>query len=258
MAELDQILLTASKVASSLTNYTAFAIKPKAQAVGISRFDAVYMDEKSFILVMIAPGNRVKTKHIRLGEDVKVSVSPSVTDRLAEVLGEHLQDLSANEITLPIMMAMESAMGEYAPLIAPVVKMVYEAMSELDGGEMRVSGVDRLLQYPEFNHPERMKEWLGAFETPEAFLDMVATGEGDDISVVIGSESQVKVMEHSALVYKPITRDGKTVGAIGVVGPARMDYAKVLATLEGISGNIASLLNPHAKSLPDRKKDEHE
>ena len=96
MAELDQILLTASKVASSLTNYTAFAIKPKAQAVGISRFDAVYMDEKSFILVMIAPGNRVKTKHVRLGDDIKISLSQMITDRLAEVLCEQLAVLIDN------------------------------------------------------------------------------------------------------------------------------------------------------------------
>lgn len=258
MAELDQILLTASKVASNLTNYTAFAIKPKSQTAGISRFDAVYMDEKSFILVMIATGNRVKTKHVKLGDEVKILLTPALTDRLAEVLCEHLSNLSANEITLPIMMAMESDMGEASSIIAPVVKIVYEAMSEMDGGEMRVSGVDRLLQYPEFSQPERMKEWLGAFETPETFLDMVSTQEGDDINVVIGSESQVKVMEHSALVYKPIIRDGKTVGAIGVVGPARMDYAKVLATLEGISGNISSLLGQETKSLPDRKKDEDE
>ena len=258
MAELDQILLTASKVASSLTNYTAFAIKPKAQTACISRFDAVYMDERSFILVMIAQSNRVKTKHVRIGDDVKASLTPIVTDRLAEVLCEHLCNLSANEITLPIMMAMESAMGEYAPLVAPVVKLIYEAMSEMDGGEMRVSGVDRLLQYPEFSQPERMKEILGAFETPETFLDMVSTEAGDGINVVIGSESQVKVMDNSALVYKPITREGRTVGAIGVLGPARMDYAKVLATLEGISGNITSLLNPDTKSLPDGKKEDHD
>jgi len=125
MAELDQILLTASKVASTLTNYTAFAIKPKTQTAGISRFDAVYMDDKSFILVMIAPGNRVKTKHVKVGDEVKVTITPTLTDHLAEVLCEHLHDLSANQITLPIMMAMETAMGEAAPLIAPVVKLVY-------------------------------------------------------------------------------------------------------------------------------------
>ena len=82
-----------------------------------------------------------------------------------------------------------------------------------------------------------------------------ASGDGD-ISVVIGSESSVKVMDNSALVYKPIVKDGKTLGAIAVLGPARMDYAKVLATLEGLSGNITSLLNEDRKQLPNGRNDE--
>ena len=140
-------------------------------------------------------------------------------------------------------------MGSRAELISVVVKVIYEAMSELDQGELRVSGMDRLLQYPEFNDPDRMKEVLGAIEQKDDILRMVSAPDSDGINVVIGSESAVKVMDNSALVYKPIVQDGKTVGAIGVLGPARMDYAKVLATLEGISGNVETLLSPEQKQL---------
>ena len=164
-----------------------------------------------------------------------------MTDLLAAVCNEHLHDLSANEITLPMMMEMERAMGDRAALVSVIVKVIYEGMSELDEGELKVSGMDRLLQYPEFSDPDRMKEVLGAIENKDDILSMVSP-EGDGVNVVIGSESAVKVMDHSALVYKPIVKDGKTIGAIGVLGPARMDYAKVLATLEGISGNIEVML----------------
>jgi len=178
-------------------------------------------------------------------------LSSSVTDLLAMVCNEHLQNLSANEITLPLMMEMESAMGNRAELVSVVVKVIYEAMNELDQGELKVSGMDRLLQYPEFNDPDRMKELLGAIEQKDDILRMVSDPNGDGVNVVIGSESAVKVMDNSALVYKPIVQNGKTVGAIGVLGPARMDYAKVLATLEGISGNVETLLSPEQKQIQD-------
>lgn len=258
MAELDQILLTASKVASNLTNYTAMAIKPKSNRAAIRRFDAVYMDEKSFILVLVTSAGRVRTKNVRLGEDLNITLSQVITDLLAAVLNEHLQNLSANEITLPMMMSMENAMGKDAALIAPVVKIIYEVMSELDGGEVRVSGVDRLLQYPEFNQPDRMKEILSAIEKQEEILNMVSSPDSDGINVVIGSESSVKVMDNSALVYKPIIKDGRTLGAIAILGPARMDYAKVLATLEGLSGNITSLLDQGQKSLPNGRNESND
>ncbi len=252
MAELDHILLTASKVASNLTNYTAFAIKPRAARVTIRRFDAVYLDDTTFILVLVTSGSRVKTKTVRLSD--MPPLSQSVTDLLAAVCNEHLHDLSANEITLPMMMEMERAMGDRAALVSVAVKVIYEAMSELDEGELKVSGMDRLLEYPEFNDPDRMKEVLGAIENQDDILRMVSDPEREGVNVVIGSESSVKVMDHSALVYKPIVKDGKTIGAIGVLGPSRMDYAKVLATIEGISGNIETMLGNDTKQIEGRNQ----
>ena len=250
MAELDHILLTASKVASNLTNHTACAITPRASSVTVRRFDAVYLDDSTFILGLVASNGQVKTKTVRLSD--MPPLSTAVTDLLAAVLNEHLHDLTANEINLPIMMEMERAMGSRPELVSVAVKIIYEAMNELDQGELKVSGMDRLLEYPEFSDPDRMKEVLGAIEQKDDILRMVSDPNGNgDVSVVIGSESAVKVMDRSALVYKPIVQNGKTVGAIGVLGPARMDYAKVLATLEGISGNVESLLSPEQKQLAD-------
>ena len=134
----------------------------------------------------------------------------------------------------------------------------HDVMNELDGGELSVSGVNRLLQYPEFSDPERMNDLLSAIENKDDILEMVSTPEGDDIQVVIGSEGQVKVMDRSAFVYKPIIMDGRTLGAIGILGPARMDYARVLATLEEITGNISNLLNEHTMLGSGGENDNHE
>ena len=69
--------------------------------------------------------------------------------------------------------------------------------------------------------------------------------------MVIGSEASVKEMNNSTVVFKTIIKDGKPVGAIGVIGPLRMDYARVLSTLDGLSGNIADLLGEGTAQLGD-------
>ena len=71
--------------------------------------------------------------------------------------------------------------------------------------------------------------------------------------MLIGSESPVKVMNNSALVFKPIRKNGKTVGIIGVLGPRRMDYRKVLQTIEEIGGSIAHMMD-ESKQLNDGKQ----
>ena len=58
-------------------------------------------------------------------------------------------------------------------------------------------------------------------------------------------------MNNSALVFKPVVRDGKTLGAIGIIGPRRMDYAKVVATIEGLAGNVESILNENGM-IPEK------
>lgn len=240
MGELDQILATASNLASSLTNYTGIAVQPRIGSVNVNKFEGIYLEPTHFILVAVASTGTVKTKHIHAIREI----NPEIVTHLTDALNNRLVGLSANQITLPIIMELESDMGTESDLVSPVIKVVYDLLSEMDRGEMKVSGINHLLQYPEYSDVSQFQELLGALENKEDILNLVSQSnpEDKDVSVLIGSESRVQVMNNSALVFKPIVKDGVTLGAIGVLGPRRMDYAKVLATLEGLSGNIENLI----------------
>ena len=239
MGELDQILEAASGLASNLTNYTGIAIKPRTRAVSISKFETIYLETDHFILVAVTSTGAVKSRHVR-GDNF---VTQATVSRLASALNQNLAGLTADQITLPIIMKTEAQMGTDASIVGAVIKVVYGMLNEVDAGEMRVSGIDRLLQYPEYSDVGQLQQLLGTLEKKDDFLDLVSRADNDGINVLIGSESEVKVMNNSALVFKPIVKDGRTVGAIGIIGPRRMDYAKVLATLEGLSGNIADMIH---------------
>ncbi len=239
MNELDQILMTASKLAGNLTNYTSFMIKPKASSVSIKRFDVIYVDSHGLVLVMISSSGGIVTKKLV----IENTVSELTALDLSNALNDHIAGLTAHEITLPIIMSLEEAMGDKSFIVGPIIKIIYESMSELDIGDMKVSGMDRLLQYPEYSDKEQLRELLGALEEKKDILELVDPENTEGVNVVIGSESSVKVMNNSALVYKPVVRDGKTMGAIGIIGPRRMDYAKVVATIESLTGNIENILN---------------
>ena len=252
MGELDQILSAASHLASALTNYTGIAIQPRSGSVCISKFEGIYLDPAHFILVAVSSTGTVKSKHIH----TEFPLEETVVAKLTQVLNETLVNRTAEKITLPIIMDLENRMGAESEMVGPVIKVIYDLLGELDSGEVRVSGIDQLLQYPEYSDTGQFRALLGALEKKEDILDLVsANGNEGDISVLIGSESSVKVMNNSALVFKPIVKDGKTLGAIGVLGPRRMDYAKVLATLEGLSGNIENLIQPSRQIKDGGKSD---
>ncbi len=238
MAEIDQILDTASRLASSMTNYTGIAIKPKASSVTMSKFELISIDGQQFAMVMITSGGTVKTKKVKAPGEA----TPELLRRLAELLNENLCGKGADMITLPIIMELENAMGDGAYLVNPAVKCVWEVMNEIDGGEMRLAGVNRLLNYPEYSDTQQFGQLLGTLEDQNEILDLVSGADSDEINVLIGSESPVKVMNNSALVFKPIKKNGRTVGVIGVLGPRRMNYKQVLETIDDLVGNISGMI----------------
>lgn len=238
MGELDKILEVASKVASHITNYTGIAIKPRAASVKVLKYEIVAIDQRNFAIVMILSTGAIKTKKVKLSFDT----DEVMLTQLSSALNAYLTGLCADEITLTSVMNLERFMGDEPLLVNATVKAIYEVMSEVDGGELHYSGLDHLLQYPEYSDVNKLGEIISTFEEKEQILDLISGKDSDSVNVLIGSENSVKVMEDSAIVFKQIKKDGKTIGAIGVVGPRRMDYARVLATLEELSENITDLM----------------
>ena len=250
MDELDQLLDTASRLASTMTNYTGIAIKPRSSSVTMVKFEMIPIDENNFAMVMITSNGNVKTKKVKTLD----AIPDGALRRLAELLNNEICGLGADMITLPIIMRLEVEMGDGAFLVNPAIKCIYEVMNEIDGGEMRLSGINHLLRYPEYSDTQEFGQLLGTLESQDEILDLVSSSENDDINVLIGSESPVKVMNNSSLVFKPIKKNGRTVGVIGVLGPRRMNYKQVLQTIGEITESISSIIDgePQINELTEK------
>ena len=237
--EIDKILDKATKVASAITNYTALSLRPRPSSITIRRYETVYLDNSSFIIVMVASlHDTVKTKNIKHN----FSVSPEIITKLSRVLNDNLAGASIEQINVPVMMKMESELNECPELISVVVKNIYETMNEL-GSEIKFEGVNRLLQYPEYSNLDKLQKMISTIEEKNDIIKAVSTIDqsDDDTKIFIGSENMVKIMDDSTLIYKNLKLNGKTIGAIGIIGPCRMDYSKVLATIDKLSYEISQL-----------------
>ena len=182
-------------------------------------------------------------------------LTDELISKINGALNRNLTGLGSGDITLPILMSIEDELGGDARAIGPIIKVIYDTMNEVEDGELRISGLNRLLQYPEFSDSQKFGQLLTAIESKDEILNLVSQGNSDgDVNVIIGSESSVNVMNNSSVIYKPIKKDGRTVGAIGVIGPLRMDYAKVLATVEELSHNISNIIDTDTKRLTQGDK----
>lgn len=248
-AELDHILNTAMELASSMTNYTALAVKPRLHGFTVRKFSIVSVDEYNFVLVMITNTGETKTRNLHSEREV----AKEAVDLMTDLLNRYLVGVRGNEIKLDVVLEMERQMGDYSFIVSPIAKSVHEALSTDTGGELRVEGVNRLLSYPEFYDVDRLQDMLSLFENKEDLLDVISDeseeDNSDSVRVFIGSENVVKTMDNSTLIFKPIVQGGKTVGAIGIIGPTRMDYSRVIAMINRLTDGISEIMNDGRRRL---------
>lgn len=232
LTEMDEILREASHLASSFTDYTGIAFKTSSGKVRINRFDSVYISQRSFHLVMSFSGDIVKSKTLSLS----FSVTKEDVARFTEAANIYLSNLTSDEITMPTIMKIEALMGASAAIVHPAIKAIYEAMSDLDTADIKVEGVNKLLKFPEYSDVSKLRELLGVLEEKDKLLDVISSrGMSDDgINVFIGTENDSDVMSDTTLILKNVTVGGKRV-AIGVIGPKRMNYQKVIEMLNRLA-----------------------
>jgi len=250
--ELDAILQTAMRLAAKFTNYTALALRPRLLRITVSRYELMRLDEYTLVLIMVI-GQTIKTRHVRS----QIPVPPEAGMQLAKVLNECAADKTAEELTLPLLMYMERQMGEYDFLVSPVIKSVCETITGFDGGEIRFEGINRLLAYPEYYDMDRLKELLALFERKEDLVKIISEEVGqletadEQVQIFIGRENLVKIMDNSTLVFKTIRRGGTPVGAIGIIGPTRMDYKRVIAMIDTLTQGVTHVLDDGSASAQD-------
>ena len=235
LTEMDEILEAASRLAASFTDYTGIAFKASSGQVRISRFDSVYLSPKDFLIVMLFKGDIVKAKPIHLS----FSISEDDLRRFTEALNIYLCNTASEGITMPIIVKLETVMGPAGAMVHPTIKVIYETMNELDTADVKLDGVAKLLQYPEYSDVSKLRELMGVFEEKNKLLDVIEshTEAGDGINVYIGKEDGSDAMRDTTLIYRNVNVGGKRL-AIGVIGPKRMNYSRVIGMINQLASAI--------------------
>ena len=250
LTEMDEILSEISRLASSCTDYTGIAFKPGVGKVRIVQFKSVLLSSKDFLLVMTFEGDIVKTKTVHL----PFGINEDILSRFTEALNMLLVNLPSDSITMASIMRLEAIMGSAGGMVHPTVKAIYETMSELDTADVRLEGITKLLQYPEYSDISDFRNLMEMLEEKEKFLDVISreTADESDIHVYIGTEDQSDAMRNTALIFKKINIGGKQL-AIGVIGPKRMNYSRVIEMLNGLANGIDRVFSDTALPPPSEE-----
>ena len=234
-----ELMTDASRLASQLTNYPAVTLTTSA-GVTIRRFDLIYLDANSFIIVLLLSDDTVKNKLVHL----PVSAEQSMIQKLATVFNAHFTGIRESDITPVLIRSAARAAQDNLGITAVIAAFAIEVLTGAGAAQTYLVGESQLLHQPEFRDPDKAHRLMSYLSDGSNLLDipMEQLGGDNEVRVLIGPENVAEELRDSSVVLATYDAGENMRGLIGVVGPTRMDYSKVAAKLSFIAAGLSKLL----------------
>ncbi len=242
--ELDRLIQEAGRLISSLTNYASVAVTPAMTQISIRQFEIIAVDKMNFVIVVVTDSGTVKNKMVR----TIANVSKDEAELLTYVLNQTLTGLPLSHITAERFDIVRRAAGLTAPL-APVAEYIAELIEELSDQKVFLEGTNKLLRFPEYRDMHKAQVLLDYMEDDRRHL-LPATRKIDGIQFFIGPENGENPLSDTSAIYAKYDIGKIGQGVIGIVGPTRMDYAKLSAQLSRFAKGLNKLI---AETFLDEK-----
>ena len=238
---------------SQATDLPAISVASRTGGATVKRFDLILAGAGSFILVVMLSNDQVVNKLIKL----PLEVGETELKLLSAVLNAAMTDLAAEEFTPALMERLIHSAGPAASLVPVIVDFTAETLRNQAGTNMAVAGRARLLQQPEYHDIDKAHRMLSSLDDDMlSTLPAVMTG-ANGTRVLVGPENVAEELKDTSVVMTKFDIGDGLQGMIGVVGPTRMDYAKVTARLSYFAESLSKMFGkPEQPQLPEAQEKE--
>lgn len=234
MGRLEQVLKALAKNLASNTNYAAMISGPQYHRNKLKFIQLSKVDTHKLLIVTVVEGNIIKNTMVNIEE----AISDEELLNLNILLNTNLNGLTIEEINLGVISRLKEQAGIHSKVVDLVLNEV-AAVIKADEDELQIytSGATNIFKYPELSDSRKASELLSTLEHTETLQELVDTVGADSetgIQVYIGDESPVQAMKDCSVVTATYELGEGLKGTIGIIGPKRMDYEKVLKTLRNL------------------------
>ncbi len=245
---LENLLQQVAKLLAVNTNYTSMISAPSLQRNKIKFIQLTQVDDDRILAVIVMDGNVVRNTMIRTEQ----RLSQETLLMLNMLLNTNLNGISVEQINLGMIAAIKQEAGEYSELVGDVIDAAAEAIHADKDLKIYTSGATNIFRYPELADNRRASEIISNFEEKQALGSIVqeslASENETGIQVYIGNEMPVAGMNDCSVVTTTYDLGDGMKGTVGIIGPKRMDYDKVVGVLKDISHHMESLYRDNGES----------
>lgn len=240
--KMDTLLKRVARVLAANTNYAAMITAPQYHHNKLKFIQLSRVDTHQLLAVIVVEGNVIKNTMLQVDE----ALDDETLLKLNILLNTHLNGLSIEEINLSMISELKRQAGIHSTIVSEVIDAVAEAIRSDEDLKIYTSGTNNILKYPELtDNREKASELINVFEEKQSLNEFVTERLADEnstgIQVYIGNETPVQSMKDCSVVTATYDLGDGMRGTVGIIGPKRMDYDKVIGTLKTLMNELDTL-----------------
>lgn len=232
VSEIEELTKITANTISEITHYTTVTIGPKAAEQIIKEIKFVLLGARMLLAVIMTDSGMVKETIIKFDEDI----TEKQVETINYMFNNKLKDQPIETINKPLEEYLYQEMADMVKVIKPILEQIKKVLFTEE--EIHMQGTRRELDLPEFNSLQVAKNFMNILDEKELIADMLNSGFAEDINVYIGGEDEKEELKDFSVVTFKHKVGNKDMGTIGIIGPKRMDYSKVISVMKYISKKL--------------------
>ena len=230
--EIEELTKIAANTISEVTHYTTLSIGPKNDEQIIEEIKFVPLGQRMIMAVILTESGLVKETIIKFDEDI----TEKQVETVNYMFNQKLKGKPLETIKGPLEDYLFDEMTYSVNVIKPIIEQIKKVIEE--DSKIYLEGTNKSFDLPEFNSLEVAKNFVNVLDTKELMQDMLNSGFAQDINVYIGNENEKDELKDFSIVTFKHKVGNKDLGTIGIIGPKRMDYSKVISVMKYISKKL--------------------
>ena len=229
---LEDLTKIATTTLSEITHYTTITIAPDVQNRAIIDIKFVLLGSRVLMAVILTDSGIIRESIIKFDEDISDEQVNDLTFIFKnKLVGKPLETMNS-PLEEFIMAEMKTGINIIKKVIEEINKIIRESQA------VYLDGANKVIDMPEFKKVDVAKDFLNVLDAKDLVADVLNTGVADNINIYIGEETEKEELKNFSIVTFNHLLEDKDIGTIGIIGPTRMDYSKVISVMKYISKKI--------------------
>ena len=230
---LEDLAKIATTTLSEITHYTTIQISPNMNNHTITDIKFILLGNNVLMAVILTDSGIIRETIIKFDEDVSEEQVKDIT----YIFKNKLVGKPLEKIDIPLEEYIAQEMSAGINIIKKVIEELNKVLEE-SSNRVEVEGANRVVDMPEFKKVDIAKDFLNVLDAKDLVVDVLNTGVAENINVYIGEETAKDELKNFSIVTFDHLLEDKDIGTIGIIGPTRMDYSKVIAVMKYISKKL--------------------